>query len=158
MSSFDPAKIVFTAAVEYLGESGVPERQARSLIGKWRKDHTDAALFSAFCAAHKASVSDPVPWLVQYLTKNQDGPRKPWCKPDLPSQPAGWGFRLECWRDSERRRSAWPRTWGPMPGELGCQAPPQLLVNADFLPTVRDNQDAGGRRVGAPQGRGMEQP
>lgn len=61
--SVDFAKQLFERGVAYLGRHGVSERQARSLIGKWRKDATDAEVFDAFSASSKAGVTDPVSWI-----------------------------------------------------------------------------------------------
>lgn len=67
----DPAhdfqKQLFDRAVAYLGRHGTRERQARAIVGKWRKDHSDSEIFDAFTAASRAGVVDPVPWLTARL-------------------------------------------------------------------------------------------
>ncbi len=62
-------KEVFDRGVAYLGRSGVAERQARALIGKWRKDADDAQVFSALAEANRNGVTDPVAWITARLTK-----------------------------------------------------------------------------------------
>lgn len=70
----DFAKQLFDRAVAFLGRHGTDDRQARSLVGKWRKNHGDAEIFEAFSACHKAGVVDPVPWLVaRFKPKPEQG-------------------------------------------------------------------------------------
>jgi uncharacterized protein YdaU (DUF1376 family) len=64
----DFAKQVFDRGVSYLGRHGVGERQARSFIGKLRKDHTDTDIFAAFSECSKSGAVDPIPWITRRLT------------------------------------------------------------------------------------------
>jgi uncharacterized protein YdaU (DUF1376 family) len=59
---------VWTRGVAFLARHGVPERQARSFIGKLRKDHSDAEIFAAFSDCSKAGAVDPIPWITRALT------------------------------------------------------------------------------------------
>ena len=63
----DFSKQVFDRAVVFLGRHKVPEKQARALVGKWRKSHDDRAIFDAFAACSKAGAVDPVPWITARL-------------------------------------------------------------------------------------------
>lgn len=63
----DFSKQLFDRAVAFLGRHGVPERQARGIVGKWRRDHTDAAIFDAFAACSRAGAIDPIPWITARL-------------------------------------------------------------------------------------------
>ena len=63
----DFAKVLFDRGVAFLGRHAVPERQARSLVGKWRKASGDQAVFDAFSACNKAGVTDPVSWIERRL-------------------------------------------------------------------------------------------
>ena len=45
------AKVVFDAGVALLTNTGTPEPQARSLVGKWRKNAVDEKLVALFMAA-----------------------------------------------------------------------------------------------------------
>ena len=65
--SEDFAKQVFDRAVAYLGRHGTQERQARTFVGKLRKDHSDSEIFEAFMAASKEGAVDPIPWIVARL-------------------------------------------------------------------------------------------
>lgn len=67
VSTFDFTKEVFDRGVAFLGKFGTGERQARSLIGKWRKEAGDAATYEAMGAASKAGVTDPVSWITKRL-------------------------------------------------------------------------------------------
>ena len=64
----DFSKQVFDRAVVFLGKHGVPERQARSFVGKCRKDHDDRTIFDAFDACSRSGVIDPIPWITARLT------------------------------------------------------------------------------------------
>lgn len=73
----DFAKQLFDRAVAFLGRHGVRQAQARSFVGKLRKDGaSDAEIFEAFAACGKAGAVDPIPWLTARL------------KPRAPPQPA----------------------------------------------------------------------
>lgn len=69
----DFAKTLFDRGVAYLGRHGVSERQARSVIGKWRKDHDDTEVFEAFSECSRAGVTEPVAWITARL-KPRDSP------------------------------------------------------------------------------------
>lgn len=59
---------VWRSGLRYLTAQGVAEKQARSLIGKWRKAHGEAAVLDALIGAERQSVSDPVPWITSALS------------------------------------------------------------------------------------------
>jgi uncharacterized protein YdaU (DUF1376 family) len=71
----DFTKEVFDRGVAFLGKYGTPERQARSLIGKWRKDAGDSETFNALRDANREGVTEPVGWITARLTKIRAGPR-----------------------------------------------------------------------------------
>lgn len=63
----DFAKQLFDRAVIFLGRHGTPDKQARSFVGKLRRDHPDAEIFDAFTACGKAGAIDPIPWITARL-------------------------------------------------------------------------------------------
>lgn len=63
----DFAKDLFDRTVAFLGRHGIAERQARSILGKWRKSSDDAAIFDACMACAKSGVVDPIPWITTRL-------------------------------------------------------------------------------------------
>jgi hypothetical protein len=71
----DFAKQLWDRGVVFLGKHNVADRQARALIGKWRKAYTDTDIFDAFAACSKQGVVDPVPWITARLSgkDKQDG-------------------------------------------------------------------------------------
>ena len=77
----DLAKDLFERGVRFLGKHGVKEPQARSVIGRWRKDHADADILSAFMDCAKSGAIDPIPWITARLIP------PPVFKPDL----SKWG-------------------------------------------------------------------
>lgn len=66
-ASVDFAKELWDRGVAFLGRNGTPDKQARTLIGKWRKAYTDTDIFEAFAACSKDGVIDPVPWITAKL-------------------------------------------------------------------------------------------
>lgn len=64
---FDPVKALFDDGVRLLGDTGTNERQARSLIGKWRKAHGDEATREAIQAAYDQGITMPVEWITRRL-------------------------------------------------------------------------------------------
>ncbi|MEG3144234.1 DUF1376 domain-containing protein [Sphingomonas sp. RT2P30] len=59
----DPVKALFDAGVALLTSAGISAKNARSMVGKWRKDRGDDAAMSAIAAATARSITDPVPWI-----------------------------------------------------------------------------------------------
>lgn len=62
-NAMDPAKILFTQGVKTLTAGGVKEASARSLIGRWRQSHGDAAVLAAFGRAQREGAMDPVAFI-----------------------------------------------------------------------------------------------
>jgi uncharacterized protein YdaU (DUF1376 family) len=67
-ASVDFAKQLFDRGVAFLGRHGTQDKQARSVIGKWRKAYQDTDIFEAFAACSKEGVIDPVPWITAKLS------------------------------------------------------------------------------------------
>ncbi|BAI95829.1 hypothetical protein Sj15T_01680 [Sphingobium sp. TA15] len=68
----DPAKIMFDAGIALITSAGTPERQARSWLGKTRRDYSVEAVIAAISQAKRNSASDPIPYMERAL-KNQAG-------------------------------------------------------------------------------------
>ena len=66
-ASVDFAKQLWDRGVAFLGRHGTQDKQARTLIGKWRKAYTDTDIFEAFSACSKEGIIDPVPWITAKL-------------------------------------------------------------------------------------------
>lgn len=66
-------EVIFTDGLAYIMAAGVPERQARSLLGKWRAMVGDEGVIGAIYKAQIDSVSDPV----AYITKTLNARSKP---------------------------------------------------------------------------------
>lgn len=64
---FDPVKAMFDDGVRLLGDTGTPEKHARSLIGKWRKSHGDEACREAINAAFDNGITQPIEWIEKRL-------------------------------------------------------------------------------------------
>lgn len=59
----DIAKHLFENGVRFLCRHGIPERQARAVIGRWRKAHQDGEILEAFRECHRQGVVSPIPWI-----------------------------------------------------------------------------------------------
>jgi hypothetical protein len=59
----DPVKDLFDLGVALLTATGCSEKQARSLIGKWRKAKGDAEVLQALIDCRARSIANPVEWL-----------------------------------------------------------------------------------------------
>lgn len=66
---------IWGAGLAYLVRSRIPERQARSLIGKLRKQCGDVETGAILAQAETESVSDPAPWLMAAASRrSREGP------------------------------------------------------------------------------------
>lgn len=63
----DPIKELFDVGVSVLTAVGHTERQARSLIGKWRKQSTDGQVLASLIDCRTKAISDPVAWMTKSL-------------------------------------------------------------------------------------------
>lgn len=66
---FDIRAAIFASAIPMLTTAGTPDRNARSLVGRWRKDHGDGAVLDALSAAQLETPSDPAAWITATLER-----------------------------------------------------------------------------------------
>lgn len=64
----DPLKQLFDLGVSILIETGCTEKQARSLIGKYRKAKSDADVLAGLLECRTKAISNPVEWLEKRFT------------------------------------------------------------------------------------------
>lgn len=64
----DFAKVLFDRGVLFLTRHGSRERDARAVIGRWRKTYQDTDIFDAFSACSKEGITDPIPWITAKLS------------------------------------------------------------------------------------------
>jgi hypothetical protein len=69
----DPLKELFDLGVSMLKSQGHSERQARSLIGKWRKGRSPGDIVAALVDAKTRSVSNLVEWMPKRLNGTRRG-------------------------------------------------------------------------------------
>lgn len=81
VAPIDPEKLLFDAGIGLLGESGKPERQARPLLGRWRRDHGTEAVIVALGKARREGVSDPVSFIEACLRAKSRAPPAEWVSP-----------------------------------------------------------------------------
>lgn len=70
----NPEKVMFDGGVALLFAAGVAERQARTLLGKWRRDHGTEAVIAAIGAAGREGAISPVEFITKALDKRQGLP------------------------------------------------------------------------------------
>jgi hypothetical protein len=58
---------VFASGVPLLTSTGITDRAARSMLGRWRQIYRDGAVLDALSAAQAESPSDPVAWITKAL-------------------------------------------------------------------------------------------
>jgi Uncharacterized protein conserved in bacteria len=58
---------IWTNGVQYLVRHGMPEKGARSLLGKLKSSHGDEAVYAALAAANRAGSPDPAAYIVAAL-------------------------------------------------------------------------------------------
>ncbi len=63
----DTVKAIFDLGVTLLAASGHDERASRSIVGRWRKDHTDSAVLEALLDCQARRISNPVEWMPRRL-------------------------------------------------------------------------------------------
>lgn len=71
----DPVKILFDDGVSLLVENGCKSTNARSIIGKWRKEHGDETTQAAIKSARAEGVTEPIAWITQRFAGK---PRESW--------------------------------------------------------------------------------
>lgn len=86
---------VFGSGVPMLVGNGMADRNARSMLGRWRQQYGDGAVLDALSAAQAESPSDVVAWISKSL-ETRRGPK--------PARPAGR-----------------PSAWAPRPGMAGAE-------------------------------------
>jgi hypothetical protein len=64
----DLKKELWSRGVAFLKTHSIAERDARHIIGRWRKSHGDLEVLNALAAAEGGAVSDPVPYVAAVLS------------------------------------------------------------------------------------------
>jgi uncharacterized protein YdaU (DUF1376 family) len=77
----DLGKVIFGPCLGYLRANGVADKNARSLLGSWRKQHGAGAVIDAVAEAQRQAVSEPVSWITAALAKRLAHPQGPAAKP-----------------------------------------------------------------------------
>jgi uncharacterized protein YdaU (DUF1376 family) len=70
----DPTKFMFDAGIRLLGAAGISDGKARSVIGKWKRDHGDATVMAALGQAQRNGAIDPVAFVEGcFRARRRDG-------------------------------------------------------------------------------------
>ena len=63
----NPTAVIFDQCLAYLTQNGVRDKNARSLIGKWRKDYGVGNVIEIVSEASQQAVSEPIAWIEKAL-------------------------------------------------------------------------------------------
>jgi hypothetical protein len=86
----DPSKLMFDLGIELLTSQGKTEKEARSLVGSWRKGgRQDGEIAGALVEAKQRSISNLVEWMPRRLNGTRRGTDPPSYLDYLTSQTAG---------------------------------------------------------------------
>ena len=74
----DAVKALWDRGLRHLTASKVPEKQARSVIGKWRREFDDTAVMAAILASEAENAAEPIAFISACLVRSRaaKGPRK----------------------------------------------------------------------------------
>jgi len=78
-------------------------------------------------------------WLRDEITARKAARLNRHGKVPEPRKPEAWDLRLALFKS----HSAWRSEWGPLPGSIGCRAPPELLAEYGLLPSTDQQQRTG---------------
>lgn len=70
----NPDEVLFDQCLTYLTTRAVNEKNARSLIGSWRKQYGAGAVIEVMAEASRQNVSEPVAWIVKALKTRHGSP------------------------------------------------------------------------------------
>ena len=75
---FDAVKALWDRGLRHLTAANVPEKQARSVIGKWRREFDDTAVMAAILASEAENAAEPIAFISACLVRSRaaKGPRK----------------------------------------------------------------------------------
>lgn len=73
----DPEKVMFDSGVELLCGAGKPEPQARSILGKWKRDHGAGLVIEALARAKREGAIEPVSFVEGCLKTHSRAPPQP---------------------------------------------------------------------------------
>lgn len=71
----DFKKELWSRGVSFLKANGLDERDARSILGRWRKSSTDVEVLDALARAEGGAVSEPIPYITAILKKGKPNGR-----------------------------------------------------------------------------------
>lgn len=80
---------LWATGLRYLKANGVAEPQARSIIGKWRRDYDDMSIVNAFAAAESECAAAPIEFIAACLGRRSNGQRRNGSRVAVDPQSAG---------------------------------------------------------------------
>ena len=124
---------IFTFGTKMLEEAGV--QGARAMIGNWYQEYEKEDLLDAIVSAEKNKAVSPLLYIQKILSgrsKKQKIKKMPEViekKPLLEGKDLQWSQRIKHWRNT----GFWPISFGPKPGEIGCQCPRELISSRNSI-------------------------
>lgn len=71
-SAIDVQKAIFDTGVTILTASGRNDREARSMLGRWRKEYSDSEVLTALSRCQVERPSEPVEWVTKALQSERN--------------------------------------------------------------------------------------
>ncbi len=117
---------LFDGGLEILTAGGSTEKQARGLIGKWRKDgFTDRAIRAALVEAQTNGAAEPNAYVTRILRRPpKRDPTELGTHAD--SDTTRWRARMRGWNED----GSWSTQFGPPPDDPRTQVPKHILEEA----------------------------
>lgn len=72
----DPSRVLFQQGLRFMVNAGVKESQARAIIGKWRKEHSDEGILVALGKAQREGALDPVGFVEGVFRAEKNKPKQ----------------------------------------------------------------------------------
>jgi hypothetical protein len=101
-----------------IGLYGLEKGKAEALVQGWGKEYPPEAVLMALTALSNEHPPDPVSYMEEALSAAPVA-----VKPPKVYDGSKWGMRMKGW--DEKR--FWILSFGPKPGESGCQVPSEYL-------------------------------
>ena len=115
---------LFDEGAKILMAGGSTEKQAKGMIGKWRKDGaTDAAIRQALTDAANNGAAEPTAYATKILKRPpKRDPTVPVERNRPPVTESDWRDRVTKWR----LNGFWPNAYGPRPDMQSTEVPPEI--------------------------------
>lgn len=71
VTAIDVQRVIFGTGVALLTAAGIPDRNARSVLGRWRKEYGDSSVLTALSRCQVERPEAPIEWITKALQVEQ---------------------------------------------------------------------------------------